>query len=65
MQYHIYLVTRNKLNCKHITYGFKGKYDFNGELLNESVKINGNIVKLPYYSMAIAQNYSFWWVKEE
>ena len=46
-----------ELNCKHITYGFNGEYDFNGELLNESVKINGNIVKLPYCSMAIAQNY--------
>jgi len=46
-----------ELNCKHITYGFKGKNDFNGKLLNDSVKINGNIVKLPYCSMAIAQNY--------
>ena len=45
------------LDCKYITYGFTGNYDFNGKILNKSIKINGNIIKLPYCNMAIAQNY--------
>ena len=46
-----------KLNCKHITYGFSGEYDFTGTLLEKSVQINNDIIELPYSSMAIAQNY--------
>jgi len=46
-----------KLSCKNITYGFSGKYDFTGNFLDNSVQINNDIVKLPYPSMAIAQNY--------
>ena len=46
-----------ELNCKHITYGFSGKYDFTGQFFNDTIKINSNIIKLPYPSMAIAKNY--------
>lgn len=48
---------KTKLNCKHITYGFSGTYDFTGTLLENSVQINNDIISLPYSSMAIAQNY--------
>ena len=59
-----FLIVRS--NCKHIhcdlkcnlvTYGFTGKYDFVGKFLDTSIDINGSIIKLPYPSFAIAQNY--------
>ena len=38
-------------------YSQKNKYDFTGTFLDDYVKINNHSIKLPYPSMAIAQNY--------